>query len=192
MRLVQLFPQLGRVPRTHRPEPEGPVLRKPAGASAEGRRAAVVGGVSQYEPDGAGAHADRWRRRHRAVARHHRIPGRNPSPGAAAAGRRHWPRPGTRSGLGHCLRHAPAEQPARVEVPQAHAGRGRSRQERLVQALGASGAGSAGSATGAIQRHGPFLPRRHADHRRPVPGAASGQCAALRVRSLCDAHRGAH
>lgn len=44
-----------------------------------------------------------------------------------------------RPGAGHRLRYPSAEQPARAEVPQAHAGRGRGRQDGLVSTLGAPG-----------------------------------------------------
>ena len=160
--------------------------------TCSGWRPAVVGRLPQAQSHGAGAHADRRRCGHRPVAGHHRIPGRNPSADAAAAGRRNRPRAGAGPGAGHRLRHASAEQSARAEVPEAHPGRGRRRQERLVPPLGAPGAAGLRGAIDGLVRHRPLLPRRRAHHRRYLPGAAGGQRASPGVRSVRHAHGRAH
>ena len=84
---------------------------------------------------------------------------------------------GAGPGAGHRLRHASAEQSARAEVPEAHPGRGRRRQERLVPPLGAPGAAGLRGAIDGLVRHRPLLPRRRAHHRRylPVPQVANAR-----------------
>ncbi len=77
----------------------------------------------------------RRRRRAHAVARDHRVAGRDaPAAAAAAAGRR-GPRPRARAGARDRLRHPPDQQPARAELPHRHARRDRGAEERLVPVL---------------------------------------------------------
>ena len=82
----------------------------------------------EIESAGAGAGARRRRPRVRPVARDHRVPGRDASRSAAAAARLFRPRDREVDGTRHRLRHPPAAEPARAQLPARTArpgGRGR-------------------------------------------------------------------
>ena len=107
---LRLLPLVGRVPRPHRAQPQV------AGARARVRPPAPRRAARRELPraQSAGPRADARHRRGRrahAVARDHRMAGRDASAAAAAAGRSRRPRAGARHRARDRLRHPSAQQP---------------------------------------------------------------------------------
>src|SRR5690606_37924161 len=101
-------------------------------------------------------------------------------------------RPRARAGADDRVRDPPAEQPARASLSHGYARRLGRDEEHVVPALGGSGTAGARSTARGEPAHRKVLPRRHADARRLLPGAAALQCPALPVRSLRLSHAAAH
>ena len=190
---LQLLPQLRRLPRAHRPQPEGPDLRVPAGAPlARRRRAASRPEFRKRES--AGARAGAGGRRARCSRSRSRSSSTSTKPGPS----RRCSRKRRRSGRG-CARSRRRSRARSIPLNNTRVlsyltgagGAERRREERVVPPLDRGGLPGARSAARGRSRDRAVLPRRRARPGGLLPGAADGQRAALQVRprAVPDARR---
>ncbi len=182
---LQLLALKRGLPRADRAQPQGTALRAALRRPGQGRRRAARGGLSRGQSPGSAAGAARRRPRDPAIAGDRRVPRRGlRGRGQAAAGDGAGAGAGARAGAADRLRHPPARQPARAQVPRSRVQHPRGRARALGAALDQHRPGRVRAAAGRQSIDRSVLRSRFAGAGRPLPGAADLQRPSLGRRPV--------